>query len=360
MKNKFKSFTLALVLGVFGLLAGLGLSGCGASLTTLKNDYAAMEKKIQTNSQAFSYSNDQQGDGISSKFEVLYGTRVDGLIKENDSFKELSDKYNSILELSNDYIANNIQIVINLDQKKLSKSAKKGVERLCKDIKAFTKNVDSFVTAKNGFEDYFDKFEELSKENIESQLVLFKKSYGVFVEKNLAISRSLASCMEKTKIYETLQNSKTDRESLRIVRDYTRAKMLPIFSTFMLSEISNQFTWNNYKARTEYTDQIDKLLQEVERIYKGDFQALATCGTTNTDAKLSDIFDYVNEFIEEADCYIDALKDFNIREFAVANEGNMTNYLKSNKLAERQLYKIDQFLKITLPSFISNFTATIS
>ena len=67
----------------------------------------------------------------------------------------------------------------------------------------------------------------------------------------------------------------------------------------------------------------------------------------------------VDEFLKEADCYLNALEDLDIREFAVTYDGNMEKYLKSNKLAERELYKVDQFLKITLPNFITNFSNTL-
>ena len=74
---------------------------------------------------------------------------------------------------------------------------------------------------------------------------------------------------------------------------------------------------------------------------------------------VKDLFDLVDEFLKEANSYKTALGDFGIKDFAVSYDGNMKTYLKQNKLAERDLYKMDQFLKITLPNFIRNFSDMI-
>lgn len=367
MKNKFKSIALAVVLGVFGIFAGVGLSGCGASLTTVKNDYIAMTKKITSlateDGKGVFYPSSQSPtvEGIVTTLKVRYGEFVEKYIGNRDTrFTELETKYNSILVISNDYVALNIEVVTRYDQKKLSKSAKKSVERLSKSIKDFTKYLGNFATARNNLEDYFLHHAQPSEANIESQLVVFKKSYGTLVEKSLNISNNLADVMENTSIYDTLKASTTDTNSLKIIRDYTRAKMLPIFSRFMLSEISNQFIWDNYKAKTETTRKIDALLSKLKSIYNVDFKNLVNSNPRNTNAKIGDLFNMVDAFMKESESYFNALSDFNIRDFVVSNEGNIEEYIKTKKLAKRDLYKIEQFINITLPDFISAFVAAIS
>lgn len=365
MKNKFKSIALAVVLGVFGVFAGLGLSGCGAKLSTIKNDYTALTNKITSLAPEdgtgvfYPIKQSPTVDGITTSVKVRYGEFAQKQIDARDQrFTELETKYNSILVISNDYISLNIEYVTHYE-KKLSKNAQKAVDRLSKSIKNFTKQLDKFATARKSTEDYF-KLENLSQSNIESQLVVFKKAYGELIEKSLDISNNLADVMENTAIYDTLKATTTDHSSLKNMRDYTRAKMLPIFSRFMLSEVSNQFIWNNYKSKTETTRKIDSLLTEITRIYNEDFKGLVSASTTKTSTKISDLFDMVDEFMKEADSYFSALSDFNIRDFVVTYEGKIEEYLKTKKLAERDLYKIDQFVNITLPDFISNFVSAIS
>lgn len=357
MKNKFKSVAIAVVLGIFGIFAGLGLSGCGGSLSTLKSEYATMQKKIASYSEVFS---EDTIDGISTKLKVNYGADAEAKIGA-DNLDELQNKYNSILVISNDYIEQNIQVIQNMNQKKLSKSAKKAVKKLCKDIKDFTKYLKTFATSRKGFNDYFHQMITATQEDIESKIVVFKKSYGKLVQKNIAVAMDVAKCMETTQIYSSLKTTTADGNTLKIIRDYARTKMLPIFSKFMLTETANQFIWKNYNNKTDTMREIDSLLTLTEDIYTGSFKSslVSTSTPSNSNKSVKELFDMVDEFLKEADCYINALDDLDIKELAVGYEGNMTKYLKDNKLAERDLYKIDQFLKITLPNFITNFSAAL-
>ena len=360
MKNKFKSIVAGIILAVVGVFAGVGLAGCGGNLSTLKSEYASMTKKIASYKEVFSHNTI---DGIDTDLKVSYGEYADGQIRDrNENFLELEDKYNSILVISNDYIVQNIQVIQNYGQKNLSKKAKKAVKELCDNIKSFTKYLSSFATARKGFAGYFEQMGSNAKPaDIESQLVTFRKSYGKLVEKNIKISMSVAKCMENTKIYDSLKNSKADGNTLKIIRDYTRTKMLPIFSKFMLTEVSNKFIWSNYKNKSDTLREIDALLNLCSDTYAGDFKrSLVSNGTpTNLDVNVKDLFDLVDEFLKEANSYKTALGDFGIKDFAVSYDGNMKTYLKQNKLAERDLYKMDQFLKITLPNFIRNFSDMI-
>jgi len=361
MKNKIKSIAVAVVLGVVGIFASLGLSGCGGSLSSLKSDYAAMEKKIASYENVFA---EGTIDGISTKLKVNYGQYANDKIEIGDTnFKELEEKYNSILVISNDYVVQNIKVIENYGQKNLTKKAKKAVKELCDDIKDFTKYLKTFATSRKGFEDYFEQMgATASKVDIESQLVIFKKAYGKLISKNLAISNSVAKCMENTQIYESLKKTSADATTLKIIRDYARAKMLPVFSRLMLNETSNQFIWDNYKNKSDTLRQIDALLTLTETTYSGDYKTrfVSAPAPSNSDANVKALFEMVDEFLKEADSYLSALSDFDIREFAVGHDGNLKTYLKENKLAERDLYKMNQFLKYTLPNFMTNFSGALN
>lgn len=361
MKKKFKSVILGIVVGVVGIFTAVGLSGCGADLDTLKENYSAMQSKIEKYDEVFKT---ETVDGIQTNLKVDYGTFVNGKLTDgvSDSFDELETKYNSILIISNDYIVQNITYVQNYNEKNLSKAAKNSLEDLCDDIEEFTDYLKTFVSDRNALNNYFEQFQGENEAQTQTKLVTFKKSYGKLVSKNLSISMSLASCIEATEIYDSLEKTEVTPTTLKIVKEYTRAKMLPIFSRFMLNEISNQFNWENYKDTTETLVEIDALLTNLESVFNNSYKTTFVTSpdpTTLRKGTVKEFFETVDEFLIEADNYFSALSDLDIREFAVSYEGDMGEYLKDNELAEIDIHKIDQFIKITMPAFITEFSSRI-
>ncbi len=368
MKGKFKSFALAVVLGVVGIFSALGLSGCGASLKDLKSDYASMQAQITKYSVKADSDSRKTGfltgnvDGIETNLKVDFGKFANNKIDAGaDGFVELSKKYNSILAISNDYITQNIVYIQNYKEKNMSKSAKKTLKALCKDMESFTKYIKTFAAATKDFADWFEQFNNPNEKDIEARLTTYKKSFGKLVSKNLSVSMSLAKCVEKTEIYDSLKKTEVTKNTPKIIHGYTRAKMLPIFSKFMLTETANRFVWDNYKDRTAETKKLDELLTKLTSIYNKEFKDnfVKTTPSGNTNKTVKVLFDMVDEFLKEADSFIDALDDLDLKAFAVTYEGNMSKYLKHNKLAERDVHKIEQFINITLPEFIANFSSAI-
>lgn len=364
MKKKFKGIVLGVAMGIFGVLSAVGLSGCGTKLSTLKENYTAMQTKIGGYSEVFT-GGQIDGVGITySTLKVSYGTYVDEKIGDglDDDFDELESKYNAILVISNDYITQNISYIQNYNEKKFSKAAKKALKSLCKDIDEFTDYLPTFVAERNALAKYFEQMGDGNERQTQTKLVTFKKSYGTLVSKNLDISMSLASCIEGTEIYDSLQKTEVTPTSLKIVKEYTRAKMLPLFSRFMLTEISNQFNWNNYKTQSESLIEIDNLLTELNSFFNNEYMTTFVSNSSPTTLKkgtMEELFDMVDEFFVEAESYYDALSDLEIREFAVSYEGDMQSYLNKNQLAERDLHKMEQFIEITMPNFVNEFTTRI-
>lgn len=357
MKKKFKSVILGIVVGVVGIFTAVGLSGCGADLDTLKENYSAMQSKIEKYDEVFKT---QVVDGIETQLKVDYGAFVNGKLTDgvSDSFDELETKYNSILVISNDYIVQNITYIQNYNEKNFSKSAKNSLRDLCEDIVEFTDYLQTFVADRNSLSDYFEQFQDVSEAQTQTKLVSFKKSYGNLVSKNLNISMSLASCIEATEIYDSLEKTEVTPTTLKIVKEYTRVKMLPLFSRFMLNEISNQFNWANYKDTTETLIEIDELLTNLGSVFENSYKAtfVTSPDPMRLDGTVKDLFNMVDEFLVEAGSYLSALSDLDIRELAVAFEGNMASYLKENEFAELDIHKIDQFINITMPEFITEFS----
>lgn len=359
MKNKFKSAVIACVLAVFGVFAGLGLSGCGGSLSTLESNYKSMNDTIEKYDTVFVSDN---VDVIGTKLKVVYGEKAQQAMNgdaDSEIYKDdLNNKYNSLLVVSHDYVDDNIQVLLNMNQKKLSKATKKAVKQLCKDMKSFTKYISTFATSLNSFNSYFEQMTDANHSDVEHHVFELEKVFGKLVEKDINMALSLAKCMEKSNIYNSLKvEGIASSETAKNIRDYARTKMLPIFSEFMISQ-KNGFIWKNYVTKGKMTE-INALLTELGTCY-GNFKSnLVSGGTPAPQASAKDLFSMVEEFIDEANCYLDALSDLDIKTLAVTYNGDMAKHLKKNKLAEIDLHKIDQFIKITLPNFITNFKAKV-
>lgn len=361
MKKKLKSVFLGMLIGVVGIFTAVGLSGCGADLDTLKENYSAMQSGISRYNEVFTSGT---VDGIETNMKVDYGDYVNAKLSDgqNDGFDELDSKYNSILVISNDYITQNISYIQNYNEKNLSKSAKNALEDLCDNMEEFTDYLQTFVSERNTLKTYFEQFPDTNQAQIETKLVTFKKSYGTLVSRSLDVSMSLASCIEGTEIYDSLEKTEVTPTTLKIIKEYTRAKMLPIFSRFMLNEISNEFNWENYKDDTETLVQIDGLLTELESVFNDEYKSNLVSSPDPTvlrEGTVKELFDMVDEFFVEADKYYSALSNINIRELAVDCEGNLSTYLQDNELAELYIHKIDQFINITLLAFITEFSSRI-
>jgi hypothetical protein len=355
MKKKFKSIILGIVVATLGVFSALTLSGCGANLDTLKTDYAAMQTKLKSYSSVFTEGN---VDGITTTLMVDLGDYVNAKIQDaiDDDFDELSTKYNSILVISNDYIEQNIGYITGYNESDLTKAAKNSLKTLCKKIESFTDYLSTFVAQRNSLATYFEQFPEGNAAEVNSKLVVFKKSYGELVNRNVEISKSLANCVENTEVYKILEKTDVTENSITIIREYTRAKLLPIFSEFMLTEISNKFNWSNYKDKTDSLKEIDEYLTKLEDIFNGSYKSTFVFGANSSSLKegtIKDYFEMVNQFLLEADSFFDALSELGIKDFAVSYDGKMEDYLSSNPLAERDMHKIEQFIGITLTNFIT-------
>ena len=64
------------------------------------------------------------------------------------------------------------------------------------------------------------------------------------------------------------------------------------------------------------------------------------------------LFKNIEEFFREAKYYFNALKDFNISDFAVYYNCDLAKYTKKKPFAERDLEKMEQFTQKTLSNFL--------
>lgn len=351
---KVKSLLCSVVLGFCALFGVLGLTGCKeVNLDTVTDNFLKLEEVYSANADVF-----KEGtcEGMATKYLIDYGTVVDGFVSENkDGYAELLTKYNAVLVISNDYIDNNKSYVMNLTDEKINADSKKSFKALNNSLLEYTESISDFVRARKSFMEYFAQFNgELGNEANEAHLRKFKKEYGNLVDKNLELSMSLAKSVESTEIFDLLKNTTPTQNDTKIVKEYIRAKMLPIFSEFMISEIENNLNWNAQVA-TETKTRIDQLLGKLNNsfeVYKARFVKSNENVKVLTNKEMNSLFEMVENFLVETDEYYKALKGLDISALAVQYDNNLENYKKTNKLAEVYLEKMEQFINITLPKFV--------
>lgn len=353
---KIKSLLLSFVLGLTGLLAVFGLVGCGdTSLATIEENY---QKLNDTYSQYMEVFKTGFCEGVSTKYLIGYGNIIDDYIDSKKAgYVELQSRYNIMLVISSDYIDNNISYVTNFEEAKLSAESRSAINKLNENLVEYTNTIESFVNARKSFVTYFSEFNgQLNEEADAAYLRRFKKSFGELVSKNINLSMSLAKAIETTEIFNLLKNTEPTENDSKIIKEYIRAKMLPIFSEFMITEIENNLNWSALTA-TESKTKIDELLSKLNtefESYKQHF--VVSNGNTNkmTTKEVNDLFNLIENFFVETDSYYKALKELDISAFAINYDFDMKKYKEQNQLAEVYIEKLEQFINFSLNNFTTN------
>lgn len=351
---KFKKTLASLALGCCSVLALFGLGGCGeVSTKTLSENFDKLDATYQEYSEVF-----KQGtvDNLSTDYLITYGSIVDQYVTEQkEGYVELLSLYNSTLVISSDYIKNNEEYVKNLDDSTLSKDSKAAIKILNKSLVDYTDTISDFVRARKNFVEYFEQFNgQLNEESNSAYLRKFKKSYGELVSKNIELSMNLAKTIETTEIFDLLKKTDPTENDTKIMKEYIRAKLLPIFSEFRITEIENNLNWNG-QAQTETKTRIDNLLASLDSkfsTYKARFVGESGDLKILTSEEMNTLFDYIGKFFLEVDSYMDALKKLNISVLSVDYNNDLESYLGRNPFAETYLEKIEQFVEISLPNFM--------
>ena len=351
---KLKKIGLSLVLCLCSICTLFGLSGCGeVSLTTVQNNIKALEDTYTKYDTVFT-----QGicEGLNTDYLIKYGETVDKYITENkDGYVELRDIYNVTLVISNDYIDNNKEYIKTLTEDNLTDKMKKSLTKLNGKIVSYTKTIEDFVLARRNFMNYFEQFgNEITEKSSLAYLREFKKDYGKLVSKNIELSTQMAKTIENTEIFDLLKNTKPTVNDTKIVKEYIRAKLLPVFSEFKITELENNLNWNAQKD-TATKQRIDVLLTKLNdqfETYKSRFVSSGETLQELKTAEMNNLFNVAENFFVEADAYFKALEKFDISKLAVDFDNDLEAYKKSNKLAEVYLEKMEQFINISLTNFM--------
>ena len=351
---KIRKIALSLVLVLFSFCSAFALVGCGGtSLKTLKESFDEMDAVYAQYSTVFKTGS---CDGFATKYLIDYGTEVNNLVGNNEvGFKALRSKYNILLSISNDYIDKNKAFIISFKEEDLTKAAKKSIKKLNESVVEYTDYIDEFVKARNSFNEYWRVHgSTANKEAKEAYLREFKREFGALVEKNIEISTNLAKTIEETEIFDLLKAAQPTKDDTTIVKEYLRAKMLPIYSNFLITETETALNWDNTLYNGVQTKKdIDAVLETLSNNfeeYKTQFLGDATVQLTLDEMKA--FLNLIDNFVIESGSYLRALKDLKISELATTYKYDMEKYLKENKFAEIYFQKIEQFINTTLPNFV--------
>jgi hypothetical protein len=110
---------LSIVLAIVGIFSVLTFAGCDVSVDTLSKTIAEVNQKYTNYKDVFT-----SGELISSSYEtnyiVNYGDVVNSYVKSSnsryDEFKELENKYNVMLAVSQKYIDDNSARILNYEK----------------------------------------------------------------------------------------------------------------------------------------------------------------------------------------------------------------------------------------------------
>ena len=357
---KIKKIIFSVALGLCGVLSAFSLSGCGETkLSSLKENFEALDASYATYSHIFDEGTLEAG-ALSTDYVVDYGEVVNEYVNnDNEMYVTLREIYNVMLAISSDYIDNNKAYVLSLQEENLSAKSKGAITTLNKKLNNYIEYMPTFVRERNNLISHFDNFRD--HEADAAYLRKFKKSYGKLIEKNIELSLSVAAVVESTEIFALIQETVPTINDTKIIKEYVRAKMLPIFNEFILLETENKMNFSEYPAGE--TAKIQALLTKLNvsfDVYKHDMVAESDFlkQFANGEA-VADTIEMVNNFFAETDDYMKALKELDIYNLIVNNDGDFDKYAKKNKLAKVYYEKLDQYITITLDDFMDEFLSVV-
>ena len=350
---KRKSLILSIILAVFGLFSAFTFAGCGVSLSDLKTSFDSLAKSYSSYSDVF-----KTGSifGRNSKYVVDYGEAVNKSVEnDKEGYKELSNKYNVMLLISAEYIDSYKGLILNYNEKKMTKDAKKSFKDLDESISDCKKKIKAFVNRRSMTISYFSQFDEyhpLPEDSEKYQIRRLKETYGELVGASIKVATNLAKTIEETKIYDLLKSTGLTASDGVIVKDLVQIKLLPIYDEFFITEISDKIFWDVYVGDNT---RLDDLVSDTEERF-AEFKTGLVNKTTNYKSlsvqETKRLFKNIEEFFREAKYYFNALKDFNISDFAVYYNCDLAKYTKKKPFAERDLEKMEQFTQKTLSNFL--------
>ncbi len=346
MKKKIISILSLLVISVACVAT---LAGCGSStkVEDVKVSYDAMVETLVAYESVLNKGDENTYRNTREYYQISYGDIVDGYIRSQDeNYIELKDYYNSVFSFAMSYVDENIQVVTNLLDDEVN-SATRGTLKALKDsIDDFTESIQNFVGARNRLDVYYQNYASTaSEEEKMSRLRTFKREYVDFVDKSVQMSLNLSNSVEATGILDSVEHVRLTKNYIlnKILRAYNELYILDI-GTFNFKETTDTDT----KIRIENVlDKLQDLMDEYSSIMQ--LNPLKELSAEELDA----LKVMMNKFLTEIDVYVDALETLDVRSLCVDYKNDMEDYLAHNDRAEICLETVENFVNISLPSFLS-------
>ena len=348
MKKKFISILSLLVISVACVVT---LAGCGSStkVENVKASYDAMVETLVTYDSVLNKGEENTYRNTREYYQISYGDIVDGYIRsQNENYIELRDYYNSVFSFAMSYVDENIQVVTNLLDEEVNSATRGTLEDLKDSIDDFTESIQNFVGARNRLDVYYQNYASTaSEEEKMSRLRTFKREYVDFVDKSVQMSLNLSNSVEATGILDSVEHVRLTKNYIlnKILRAYNELYILDI-GTFNFKETTDTDT----KIRIENVlDKLQDLMDEYSSIMQLDDLALKELSVEELDA----LKVMMNKFLTEIDVYVEALETLDVRSLCVDYKNDMEDYLAHNDRAEICLETVENFVNISLPSFLT-------
>ncbi len=346
MKKKIISILSLLVISVACVAT---LAGCGSNtkVEDVKVSYDAMVETLVAYDSVLNKGDENTYRNTREYYQISYGDIVDGYIRSQDeNYIELKDYYNSVFSFAMSYVDENIQVVTNLLDDEVN-SATRGTLKALKDsIGDFTESIQNFVGARNRLDVYYQNYASTaSEEEKMSRLRTFKREYVDFVDKGVQMSLNLSNSVEATGILDSVEHVRLTKNYIlnKILRAYNELYILDI-GTFNFKETTDTGT----KIRIENVlDKLQDLMDEYSSIMQ--LNPLKELSAEELDA----LKVMMNKFLTEIDVYVEALETLDVRSLCVDYKNDMEDYLAHNDRAEICLERVENFVNISLPSFLS-------
>ena len=361
---KLKKIFAFILLACFCLISPITLMACdGGSLADIETNYQTMEKYYQDHNTIFLSGN---LEGISTKVLVTYGTHIDSQINGEQSgssskcgYLELETKYNVMLAISDKYIMDNKNYVLNLAKStNNTKKVVKSLKAINISMEKYFDVLEEFVQERNEIAERFATFTGSFNDNTSlAYLRRFKRVYGELLDANIEIASRIADVIDAIEIFDVLLEEGATSGNTNTLKNYIAIKMLSIYSDFMINKIENQIYWGA-TTQTPTKSRIDALMDMSEDSFD-DFKDCFVHTTTPTQAlDASAIYNFINivkEFFEEKEMFDRAMDGFDFAELAnqTTHNNDLESYKKKNALAEVNLQKMEQFFDISTGNFIA-------